>query len=243
MSDVHVWLAPEALADDPGVVARIESLLPEDELERMSRFRAGTPRRLHLIARGLERVALSKLRPDIMPRDWCFERSESGRPSVADNQRGDLDFNLAHTKGLVALAASHGVRLGIDVERIEHRRSLEIARRYFSAREIAALEALPEDRRARRFVELWTLKEAWLKATGTGISGGLGTMTFEWRDGEIHFERAADPDAARWRFRQWSRGEHLLALAWLAPTGDEPAIAVHDVTAATLSGQEQRSEA
>jgi len=245
VSDVHVWLAPEALADDPAVFVALRSVLPDDEIERMEGFRAGTPRRLHLLARGLQRLMLSRLVPAVRSRDWRFDRTPAGRPSLSPAHQLDVDFNLAHTRGVVAMAAAGGVTLGLDVESFERRRSLEIARRYFSAREIAAFEALPEARRSRRFIELWTLKEAYLKAIGTGISGGLATTTFDWRDGGIRFERESDPEAGRWQFRQWGWGDaHLLALACLAP--DEIRVEQREVTAAdlvaTASGQEQGSQ-
>ena len=245
MNRVYVWLAPEALVDAPGVTAALERLLPETEIARLADFRAESPRRLHLLARGLQRSMLTRLLPGTAPRDWQFERSGSGRPSLSHPHGIDVDFNLAHSRGLVAMALGRGVRIGIDVERFERRRSLEIARRYFSVREIAALESLPADAQPRRFVELWTLKEAYLKAIGTGIAGGLGSMTFDWREGALTFERASDPDAARWRFRQWRWGDdHLLALAWLAP--GELGVECRELTAADLaavaSGQEQRPE-
>jgi 4'-phosphopantetheinyl transferase len=246
MNPVHVWLAPEALVEAPGVAAALEQVLPDAEIARLADFRAESPRRLHLLARGLQRSMLSQLLPGTAPRDWRFERSASGRPSLSDAHRLDVDFNIAHTRGLVAMALGRGVRIGIDVERFERRRSLEIARRYFSAREIAALEALPADAQPRRFVALWTLKEAYLKAIGTGIAGGLGSMTFEWCGDALTFERASDADAARWRFHQWPWGEdHLLALAWLAPV--EIDVECRELTATDLaaaaSGQEQRPEA
>jgi 4'-phosphopantetheinyl transferase len=241
----HVWLAPEALVDDPHAHDALRATLPEDEAARLEAFRAGTPRRLYLLARGLQRSMLSRLVPGVAAREWRFERSEAGRPSPAAVHATDLDFNIAHTNGLVVMAAGRGMRLGIDVEGSGRRRSLEIARRYFSAREIAALEALHADAQQRRFIELWTLKEAYLKAIGTGISGGLDSMSFEWRDAGIHFERAPDPDAQRWQFRQWSRGAHVVALACLA--AGEVTLVRHEVSAADFlgatSGQEQGPEA
>jgi 4'-phosphopantetheinyl transferase len=228
---VHVWLAPEALADDPASAARLHALLSDEELEQQRAFRADSPRRLHLVARGLQRTVLSRFVPQVSPRDWRFERGASGRPSIAPGHAVGLDFNIAHTTGLVAMAVGAGMRLGVDIESFERRRSLQIARRYFSAREIAALEALPPAGQPRRFVELWTLKEAYLKAIGTGIAGGLGSMTFELRDGGISFERPGDPDAARWRFHQQPVGEaHVLALAWLGPAAMGQPVTRHDFT-------------
>ncbi len=228
---VHVWLAPEALADEPASAARLHALLSDEELEQQRAFRAGSPRRLHLVARGLQRTVLSRFVPSVAPREWRFERAAGGRPSIAPGHGIDLDFSIAHTTGLVAMAVGAGMRLGVDVESLERRRSLQIAQRYFSAREIAALEALPPAAQPRRFIELWTLKEAYLKAIGTGIAGGLGSMTFELRDGDIAFERPRDPDAARWRFHQQPvGGMHVLALAWLGPAGMRQPVTRHEFT-------------
>lgn len=225
---LHVWLAPEALADDPAIAARLQSLLSDAELAQQQRFGADSPRRLHLVTRGLQRTILSRFVPAVAPRDWRFERSEGGRPFIAREHAVDLDFNIAHTNGMVAMVVGWGLRLGIDVEAFARRRNLEIARRYFSTREIAGLEALPPDDQPRRFLELWTLKEAYLKAIGTGISGGLGSMTFNFPEGAIAFERAADPDASRWRFHQWSAADtHLLAVAWLGAPGTEHPVTTH----------------
>jgi 4'-phosphopantetheinyl transferase len=226
---VHVWLAPEALADDPASAARLRSLLSDEELAQQQRFGADSPRRQHLVARGLQRTILSRFVPEVAPRDWRFGRGESGRPFIAREHAIELDFNIAHTNGMVAVAAGWDLRLGIDVEAFARRRNLEIARRYFSAREIAGLAALPPEDQPRRFLELWTLKEAYLKAIGTGIAGGLGSMTFDLDAGAISFERAADPEASRWRFHQWPAAQtHLLAVAWLGADGASPPVTCHD---------------
>ena len=227
---VHVWLAPEALADDPAIAARLQSLLSDEERAQQQRFGADSPRRLHLVARGLQRTVLSRFAPDVAPRDWRFERSEGGRPFIARDHAVDLDFNIAHTNGMVAMAAGWGLRLGIDVEAFARRRNLEIARRYFSTREIAGLEALPPADQPRRFLELWTLKEAYLKAVGTGIAGGLGSMTFDFPGGAIAFERALDPVASRWRFHQWAATDtHLRAVAWLGAPGTAQPVSLHEL--------------
>ena len=235
--EIHVWLAAESLVDDPATADRLHALLTDEERRRLLEFRAAAPRRLHLVARAVQRTALSRLVPAVKSADWRFERGATGRPALAAAHRLPVDFNIAHTQGMVVMATGRDVRLGIDVERLERRRSLDIARRYFSPPEIAALDALPVDAQARRFVELWTLKEAYLKAVGSGIAGGLGSMTFDWSADGIRFERASDPDAASWRFRQWSSDEDfLVALAWRAPAGPAARVTVRRLVAEDFSG-------
>jgi 4'-phosphopantetheinyl transferase len=215
-TNVQLWIAPESLADDPDVAARIGAWLTDDERERQSRFGAAGPRRLDLVARGLSRAVLSRLEPGIAPRDWRFVR-RSGRPSLAPPfDATGLHFNLAHTDGLVVLAAGRIAQVGVDVEALAKPVRLDIAKRYFSATEAAALAALPPGERAVRFLRLWTLKEAYLKATGQGVSGGLDTAIFDF-DGELPVFRQAD-GAPRWTFREFRPPGYLAALAQPAPS-------------------------
>ena len=83
-----------------------------------------------------------------------------------------LEFSWAHSGGVGVLAVTRGRDVGVDVERIEPRRALgPIADQLFAADEAAELRSLPEERRIRRFFELWTQKEAYAKALGTGHVG------------------------------------------------------------------------
>jgi len=120
-----------------------------------------------------------------------------------------------------------------------------VARRYFSTREIAGLDALPDADKARRFQRLWTLKESYLKAVGTGISGGLGSMTFHFEPGGIRFEREGDVEASRWQFREFTvDDEHLVAIACLDRESGTPVqvrlrdFPVRALSAPLSSGQE-----
>jgi 4'-phosphopantetheinyl transferase len=130
-----------------------------------------------------------------------------------------LNFNVAHTPGMVVLAVGRVARIGVDVEASDKKRvPLSVARRYFSEREVAALDALAPEARPQRFLRLWTLKEAYLKAVGAGLAGGLDRMTFTLgEDARIGFEHHEDPDAGRWAFREFRPPGYLLAVAYLDP--------------------------
>ena len=146
---------------------------------------------------------------------------KAGRPSRRRSIAPGLHFNIAHTDGVVVMAVCRHAGVGVDVEKLG-RAPLAVAERYFSPAEAAQLRALPSDAQPRRFLQLWTLKEAYLKAIGTGLAGGLGRMSFIFETAErFHFERADDADAARWQFHQFEFGaEHVLALAVLPRGGD-----------------------
>jgi len=254
---VHVWLAFETLLDDPACAQRFAELMSLEERAREQRFLVEPARRLHVLARGLQREVLSSYLPGTTPSELRFISGAAGRPSLAPPfDASGLDFNLAHTRGLVVLAVTRSAALGIDTEIYDKKVPLEVARRFFSPLEADALEALPADAQPRRFLRLWTLKESYLKAEGTGIAGGLDSMTFRIDDaGACTFECATDPRAARWSFSQFDVGEqHVLALARLAERESRSAVKIEwrEFGAAAgsarmanirpLLGQEQRAQ-
>jgi 4'-phosphopantetheinyl transferase len=215
---IHVWLAFETLLDDPANAQRFAALMSDDERERGQRFLVQPARRLHALARGLQREVLSSYLPGTTPRELRFISGGAGRPALAPPfDATGLVFNLAHTRGLVVLAVARGATVGIDVEFDDSKAPLEVARRYFSPVEAEALEALPVDMQPRRFLRLWTLKESYLKAVGAGIAGGLDSLTFRIDEtGACTFERPIDPQARCWSFKQFEVAErHVLALAHL----------------------------
>jgi len=218
---VDLWFAHEALLDDAQVAARLAALLDADERARHDRMAHESGRRQQLLARAMQREVLSRYQPTISPAEWRFERAAHGRPALAPAFAGTgLNFNVAHTTGMVVVAVGRVARIGVDVEAVDKRVSLPVARRYFSAPEVAGLDALAPEARPRRFLRLWTLKEAYLKAVGEGLAGGLDRMTFTLGDDVgISFEHDDDADAARWVFREFKQDAWLLALAYLDPSG------------------------
>jgi 4'-phosphopantetheinyl transferase len=241
---IDVWLAFDARFADAQVAEFAARLAPQ-ESARMNRLRLPVMQRQFAITRALQRYALSAYQPDIQPSEWQFQLSAEGRPSLAPPfEHTGLHFNISHTEGLVVMAICRHVVVGVDVEK-SGRVSLDVAEQYFSAAEAAQLFALPAHMQPRRFLQLWTLKEAYLKAVGTGLAGGLGRMSFVFESpGDFRFERAEDPDAARWQFRQYAIGAHLLGLAALPDAADlRLALTWRELCARSVaSGQEQRAQ-
>ena len=125
-----------------------------------------------------------------------FARESKGRPYLTDGP----DFNLSDTVGGSVVAVARTGRLGVDLERTDrvlpHRR---LAPRYYAAREIAALEAMPDDDARAAFLRLWTAKEATCKSTGTGIFGQLPRWEFDAHE-------AGDPRLVAWPAEAAPRG-------------------------------------
>lgn len=154
----------------------------------------------------------------VAPSDLPLERDPRGRPRLG-GALAQWDCNWSHSGDGLLIALGHGVRVGIDLERLRHRaRALELARRYFTAPELAWLHAAPSAAvRDHRFLRLWCAKEALLKAHGHGISFGLHRLRFA-DDGDGLRLAECDPalgEAGDWSLRELQPvPEYLGALAW-----------------------------
>jgi 4'-phosphopantetheinyl transferase len=200
--EVHIWFQnTESL--DPGALALAGEVLSQEERMQRDRFRFAEDQRDYAAAHDLLRRSLSKLAPSRHPSAWIFEKNASGKPYIvaSEGKAPTTEFSLSHTRGFVACAASLA-RVGIDVERTRpHIDYQEIARSNFSHLEIQALEELPSTARTIRALELWTLKEAFLKATGSGLAARLDYIWFELLPpGVIRFHALGDVDIGLWKF-------------------------------------------
>jgi 4'-phosphopantetheinyl transferase len=139
-----------------------------------------------------------------------------GRPELDIAHDRSLAFNWSHSGEHAVIAVARGIQPGIDLERVRPRsRALELARRFFTAEEAAALAALPEATRGEVFLEYWTAKEAVLKALGRGIAFGLDRLGLARRDGQLQLASFAGEDLGAWQLRPLRLGPSFVAaLAW-----------------------------
>ena len=155
----------------------------------------------------------------LAPTDWRFETNPWGRPHIANaDAPPGLVFNLSHKPGFVTCLIGSGRELGVDVEDCAAKRAylLEIASRFFSSSEFAALAKLPTEAHSERFYELWTLKEAYIKARGRGLSLGLSRFSFlpSGSTATVRFDAGFDDDRETWDFQLFRPdGQHLIATA------------------------------
>lgn len=180
--EVQLWrfFYEDAWAQDALIAADYDAIIAPDERQRMMAFRFEKDQRQCLAARALLRTVLSS-QSSTAPADWRFGTTARGKPFVEGPAgQAPLHFNLAHTHGLVVCAVSSAyARLGVDVESIDRRTAaLDIADSHFSPAECAWLRGVPTERLHQAFMQLWTLKEAWIKATGEGLSATLSQCTF-----------------------------------------------------------------
>jgi 4'-phosphopantetheinyl transferase len=198
---VKIW--PLVVSDER--LKTLRAHLSADEQARLSGMRLATIARSFVITRGMTREVLA-LACQCRPGDVAFVTGPRGKPSMVHPACAP-SFNLSHSAGFCALAISQGAalpnhRLGIDIEEIRTV-GRDIARAYFTQREADWLETLNGDDRQRAFVKCWVLKEAYLKATGEGLAGGLDALELSLGTNAV-IEAVAlarsGTDSSQWRF-------------------------------------------
>jgi 4'-phosphopantetheinyl transferase len=210
------------------------SVLSPEECEDVDSRVYPRHREEKLVARALLRRALSDL-TGLAPSTWQLQKNEYGRPEIAaPGDYRDLQFSVSHAGGLIACLLSWHRKVGVDVESAQQIDGmLNIADRYFIDSETAFIRALPGDEQSRGFLELWTLKEAYLKARGLGLSVPLSEVAFTIRRGTPYQISAAfGPSLAdepeRWQFALERLDNHIIAAALERRRDSLVKIAMHD---------------
>ena len=168
--EIHVWCVE---LDAAGEVAALAACLSAEERERASGLLSGTHQRRFVVARGMLRQLLGRYL-DQDPGAVTFSRGAHGKPFLPE---GGLHFNVSHTHELALYAIARDREVGVDVEWMRPQVAHEqIAARFFSLEEQEALAQVPDEERRAAFYNIWTRKEAYVKARGDGIAAGLGTF-------------------------------------------------------------------
>lgn len=204
-SEIHLWswcLDSDSLSGVAG-----EALLNDAEKARSRRFVTSVLQQRFIAARARVRALLgAHLGRD--PRNLVFVENEFGKPRLSD-QPG-VHFSLSHSQDRALLAVSEGLEIGADLEGVRSVDHLGLARRYFHRNEVAAIERHADPQQA--FFRIWTLKEAVVKALGTGLLIPLDEF-------EVSIEAAqptmvtSPPGASQTWWLHLSPGDYCRALA------------------------------
>ncbi len=194
---VHLWWL--ALDECFGTEQELAETLSAEEQQRMRRTRAGVVRQRFVVARASLRAILAAYL-GCATNEVRFRYGVHGKPELEVGD--DLAFNLSHSGDAGVLAVGCGQSLGVDLER--HRpmeNFLALARRFFSDREVAELESVEQTEQLAAFFRIWTRKEAYLKAHGTGLAARLRDFDVCAQPGSRGCLVATRPDAGecqRW---------------------------------------------
>jgi len=189
-----------------GEESRWQGRLSPDESKRALRFHFPSDRQRFVASRALLRTILAAyLEGDAVNLEFSYSKKE--KPSLAGGHAtSGITFNLSHSGGIALYAFTRGREIGVDVEQVRGDFDVEpIARRFFSAQEQIHLNDLPKAERVEAFFRCWTRKEAYLKATGSGLSLPLSQFDVSLGAGETNALLATRPDASeaeRWVLRE-----------------------------------------
>ena len=203
-----MWSAP--LDREEKQLGPLEATLSPEEKARADRFHFVNDRNRFVVARGLLRELLAGYLHQV-PADLEFSYGKYGKPYLSGrNASSGLCFNLSHSSGLAVYAIARGRNLGVDVERLRPEFTGEdIARRYFSVREVVNLGTVRQEAIIEGFFHCWTRKEAYLKASGMGLQIPLDSFAVNLSPGEpAQFLSGVEP---RWHLTAFDPAEGYVA--------------------------------
>lgn len=226
---IEVWQAA-ASEDAAGPLEQCcHGWLPAEEQQRADRFRLPSSRHQFIVGRGMLRRLLSR-RLGVDPQDVPLAFAAYGKPYLAGCHQPQ--FNIAHTAGRVVCALASAAVIGVDIEAASRRVDLDLAARYFSAQESAWLSSLPAALQPEAFLKIWTLKESFIKAIGTGLSMPLDQFAFQQIDSpqprlwlQASLENQQHGPAAAWQSRLIPTDDYFVAVTIRAPR--RPPITLH----------------
>jgi len=229
--DVWVrWLSTELAGE--AETDGLADLLDAGERSRAARFRHDAARRAFVIGHALVRVGLAKL-TGRSARSWEFRTGRHGRPEpILRRDEPLIRFSLSHSHDVVAVALSVEHDIGVDIERVDNR--MHLPNDALAPGEKRYLAGLPKQRADAAFFHIWTLKEAYLKALGTGLSRPLASF-------EVSLSPMAITERNGFRAEGWFMGRfepgrtHTGAIVMRHPDPDRVRFQVETVGLETLA--------
>jgi 4'-phosphopantetheinyl transferase len=199
-TQVQLWVKHLDLPSEQ--VQDLEGTLAADEKIKAQRFRFAEHRRRFIVARARLREILGHYL-NLEPHQVVFEYSPKGKPFLCPSLGAkQLQFNLSHSHELAFYGFAQARKIGVDLEYVRSIKDFEsLAQRFFCPSESTTLGRLPPLEKEKAFFQIWTAKEAYLKAIGEGIGGGLDRV-------EISLTTDATPNPLR------IVGDNRLAEQW-----------------------------
>jgi len=225
-----------SVGDDDGeggepALARMLPQLTTGERDHAARFRFTRDRLAFALGRVLVRRTLSQF-GTAPTGGWQFASNAYGKPELTGSPGAPpLRFNISHCAGMVTAGFALGRDIGVDVEPVARSGAgAEIARTCFAAAEIREIESRPERQRQLAFVSIWTLKEAYVKAMGMGLSMPLADFAIGLDPPAIAFSPGvADHDSGWFLWQDQPTAGHCLAVAARRRPGEELRMCVREV--------------
>ncbi len=208
VGQVDIWCCA---TNDPRLLAKMDrylEMLSADEREEYNLRQHAGQAEDYLASRAFLRTVLAQYTGE-QPESLEFSSNEFGKPFLK-NYFDTVSFNAAHTHGLTLCAVASGCDIGVDVEfQTDSQGMLDAADDYLSVEEMAALREVEDEGRLAVFFRSWTLKEAYLKARGQGLSIPLHDFSVM-LDG-MRVSRFDADDAEQWDLRLLAQDDDFTA--------------------------------
>lgn len=169
--EIHLWNG--RMAAEESCLRELRAFLSQDEIEKADRLRFDSDKRSYIICRGLLRTILAAYL-ELKPGEIQFQYNAQGKPFLRNQA---IRFSVSHSAERVLCAFCKNFEVGVDLERVrEMPDASTLAQRFFAPSEYTELcEAGPANRTTVFFC-CWTRKEAYIKATGQGLSLPLNSF-------------------------------------------------------------------
>lgn len=203
---LHVWRATLPASSEQ--LQSLPTCLDGDELARAARFTRPRDCQRYLAWHGSLRRILARYLSQA-PDRLHYVFGPNGKPSLSSQfEASGLRFNLAHSGDLALVAVALGRDVGVDIEQVRPLPDADsIAERHFSPSERRALAKLPAAERQAAFFNIWTCKEALIKATGQGLASLLSGFSVPVLSGGASSPLAVDAGAGpQWAVRSLAPG-------------------------------------
>jgi 4'-phosphopantetheinyl transferase len=169
--DEKVVVLIARVSNEQDSLGHLEQWLDSRDRERAVRFRFAEDRARFILGRGLLRKTLGTYLQKAAD-SITLGYTDRDRPIFPEDET--IQFNLSHTQDLVAIALTAHARVGVDLEHMEIKSDLlPLAKRILSLDDYGRFQTLSAEELPAAFFRIWTRKEAYLKARGEGISGGI----------------------------------------------------------------------
>lgn len=191
----------------------LKSVLSAQESQHIEKYKNAQAKQIAVISRAMRRLVISQY-SNLPPEAHQFSDGTHGKPQLLNNKH-NIKFNLSHNEQVVVMAVCLNDEIGCDIESATRPIKVDtISKRYFHPCEHQQLQNLPVEQQQLNFFKIWTLKEAFVKATGRGISLGLDTFYFQQQDLlTINFcDSFVLSKNEHWQFNQDSFQGQLLAV-------------------------------
>jgi 4'-phosphopantetheinyl transferase len=197
------------------MLLRWRKTLSADEQARAKRFHFPADGDHYTAARGILRALLARYL-ETPAGDFSFCLNAHGKPALGPGSGAvDLRFNLSHSHGLALFAFASRREVGVDLEYVRPFPNQDrVAKRFFSAQEVTALQGLPPSAQSEAFFHCWTRKEAYIKARGGGLSIGLSSFAVSLAPDQmtdLPITSVDSTEAARWSLRAIAPGDGYAA--------------------------------